>query len=330
MAQDRSKNDNKANAGAPSAESDEAPAFAQRVEEFAHALQVERNASPHTIRNYTMDLHDFGRWAKRSKTDALSPTHRQLRRYLANLDAAQYSRSTVNRRLSSLRSFFRWQILAGYAQSNPADALCSIKKDKTLPHRIRPEEMAAILKVWGPLDENGKVREQTPEMMRNQALLEFLYACGARISEASGLLAENVDFEEMQVRVLGKGNKERIIPIHRMALESMRSYLDFGRKRLLREEKPNPYFFVSPRGGQWGTDAIRKTFRQTLQRAGVSAPYTPHDMRHTFASDILEGGADLRSVQEMLGHSSLSTTQIYTHLSMGKMKEVHRQAHPRG
>ena len=300
-----------------------------RIDEFAHSLQVERNASAHTIRNYTVDLQDFARWAERSHIDPLHPTHRQLRRYLANLDAAQYARTTINRRLSSLRSFYRWQIQVGYSDVNPAEALASLKRDKTLPHRIRPDEMTRILHVWGPTDNEGNARKQTPVMMRNQALLEMLYACGARISEASQLIVSNVDFSQMQIRLLGKGNKERIVPIHALALQSMRTYWQDGRDQLAKQGS-SPYFFLSTHGNQWSSDAMRKLFHETLVRAGVDDIYTPHDMRHTFASDVLEGGADLRSVQEMLGHSSLSTTQLYTHLNVSTMLDTHHQAHPRG
>jgi integrase/recombinase XerD len=304
--------------------------FAGYLDEYCTAMRVERNASEHTIRNYLLDLQDFGRWAERAGIDVLHPTHRQLRRYLGELDRAQYARRTINRRLSSLRGFFRWMTIAGYVESNPADVLQSIKEDKTLPRRIPRTDMAKILSVYGPLDEKGIVRQRTPVELRNQALLEFLYACGARISEASNLRLTSIDFREAQVRVIGKGSKERIIPLHELALESLRSYLDVGRPKLLKGHPASEYVFVSTRGNQMGTDAMRKMFKDTLERAGVDGSYSPHDMRHTFASDVLEGGADLRSVQEMLGHSSLSTTQIYTHLSAGRLKDVHHQAHPRG
>lgn len=304
--------------------------FAGLLDEYCEAMRIERNASPHTIRNYRLDLQDYGRWAERAHVDVLAPTHRQLRRYLGELDRAQYARRTVNRRLSSLRGFFRWMTIAGYAQVNPADVLQSLKEDKTLPRRISRDDMKRILSVYGPLDDQGKVRQRTPVELRNQALLEFLYACGARISEASNLRMASIDFKQGQVRVLGKGSKERIIPLHSLAVESLRTYKDFGRPRLMEGHDQNEFFFVSTRGNQMGTDAMRKMFKETLSRAGVDGSYSPHDMRHTFASDVLEGGADLRSVQEMLGHSSLSTTQIYTHVSAGRLKDVHHQAHPRG
>lgn len=310
--------------------------YARSVDAYLTDERVVKNASPHTVRNYGNDLRDFGRWAARARVNALAPTHRQLRRYLADLDRAQYAKTTINRRLSSLRGFYRWRVETGAADANPADVLPSLKQGARLPHRIPPADMAAILSVWGPIDGEGRLRyDRKPDELRNQALLEFLYACGARVSEASGLDVSDVDFAQMQVKVTGKGNKQRIIPIHEMALESMRAYLDFARPRLAvaaghGATESDGAFFLSTRGRRMGTDAMRKMFKQTLALAGVKAAYTPHDMRHTFASDLLEGGADLRSVQEMLGHSSLSTTQVYTHLSMGTMRKAHAQAHPRG
>ncbi len=291
-------------------------------------MRVERSASAHTVRAYHIDLMDFARWAKRASVDPLTATHRQLRQYLGELDRAQYSRTTINRRLSALRGFFRWLNVTGKSSSDPACVLQGPKKQKSLPQVIRPADMARLLSVHGKRDAQGRPREQSPADMRDQALLEFLYACGARVSEASGLKVADVDFEQGQVKVFGKGSKERIIPLHEMALSSLRAYLVVGRPRLL-DGKSSEYAFVSTRGNRMGTDAIRKMFKATLREAGLDETLSPHDMRHTFATDLLSGGADLRSVQEMLGHASLSTTQVYTHLSPERLKDAHRQAHPR-
>lgn len=305
------------------------PRMETLVEDFGESLRIERNASPHTVRAYRVDLHDFIRWTYREKLDPLCMNHRQLRAYLAELDRAQYSRKTINRRLSALRAFYRWLNITGQTQGDPASILQGPKLSRTLPHQISSTDMAKILSVHGKRGENRKQRNQTYSDYRDQALLEFLYACGARISEASSLKVIDVDFTESQVRVFGKGSKERIIPLHFMAAESMRGYFQVARPNLL-EGKESPYFFVSTRGNKMGTDAMRKMFKATLRAAGVDESLSPHDMRHTFASDLLEGGADLRSVQEMLGHASLSTTQIYTHLSPERLMEVHHRAHPRG
>ncbi len=304
------------------------PRIESLVEEFCEAIRVEHNASAHTVRAYHVDLMDFARWAFRKKVDPLTATHRQLRRYLGELDRAQYSRTTINRRLSALRSFYRWLNVTGKTDVDPASLLQGPKQPKSLPHVIKPKDMVKLLSVYGPRDVDGTPREQSYTDKRNVALLEFLYACGARVSEASGLLYEDVDFKSGQVKVFGKGSKERIIPLHELALDSMRSYAMTARPHLL-EGRNSIYFFVSTRGNQMGTDAIRKMFKEALRQAGLDETLSPHVMRHTFATDLLDGGADLRSVQEMLGHASLSTTQIYTHLSPARLKQVHSQAHPR-
>lgn len=198
--------------------------------------------------------------------------------------------------------------------ADPACLLQGPKQPKSLPHVIRPADMARLLSVYGKRDAQGNERAQSPTDLRNQALLEFLYACGARVSEASGLKVGNVDFASGQVKVFGKGSKDRIIPLHDLAVSSLRAYLTAGRPRIL-DGKQSEYVFVSTRGNRMTTDAIRKVFKAALREAGLDETLSPHDMRHTFATDLLDGGADLRSVQEMLGHASLSTTQIYTHLS---------------
>ena len=307
-------------AGVPDAAIDET--YLMFVDRFCESLAVERNASPHTVRNYRADLLDFGRWAARAGVDPLVATHRQMRAYLGDLDRARYARRTVNRRLSSLRGLFRWLVAGGFIESDPAVALQGPKLAKSLPRMIPAADMAALLSVWR--DDDG------PKALRNQALLEFLYACGARISEASDLLVENVDFGAAQVRLFGKGRKERIVPLHRLALESMRRYLECGRPHLAKPGDPCPNAFLSARGDRMSPDAMRAMFKRTLAAAGLDPTLSPHDMRHTFATDLLEGGADLRSVQEMLGHASLSTTQVYTHVSVAHLKSEHHRAHPRG
>lgn len=305
------------------------PYVVSLIEGFCEALRVERGSSIHTVRAYRVDLTDYARWATREQLNPILVTHKQLRCYLGELDRAQYSRTTINRRLAALRSFFRWLNVTGTIDVDPASALSGPRRQKSLPHVIRASDMVKLLCVYGKRDAAGNPREQTVSDMRNLALLEFLYACGARVSEASGLLTVNVDFERGQVKVFGKGAKERIVPLHNLALSSMRTYLLLARPALLRD-KTSEFFFVSTRGNGMTTDAIRKMFKEALRAAGLDETLSPHALRHTFATDLLDGGADLRSVQEMLGHVSLSTTQVYTHLSPGRLKQVHHRAHPRG
>ena len=303
-------------------------AAAQAIDDFCRALRAERNASSHTVRAYRADLEAYARWARRAEVDPLAPTRRDLRRFAADLDAAGYARATVSRHISSLRSFFRWRSAAGLGPSGIASSLSGPRRQKTLPHVIRPAEMACILAVHGPVDIDGKPRTQSAADLRDQALLEFLYASGARVSEASSLKVADVDLERGRARVFGKGAKERIVFIHETASASMCAYLERGRPQLATVPDV-PECFLSSRGRPYTTAAMRRMFRETQLEAGLPGCYTPHDIRHTFATDVLDGGADLRVVQEMLGHASLSTTQIYTHLSPARLKQAHAQAHPR-
>lgn len=298
------------------------------IDEYCETLRIENNASIHTLRAYNLDLHDFIRWSLREGHDVFAITHRQLRLYLGELDRARYARSTLNRRLSSLKGFYRWLNATGVIEIDPASVLRGTKGSNHLPHVIRPEDMAKLLAVHGKIKLDGGTRKQSDTDMRDLALLEFLYACGARVSEASGLLLKQVDFLNGQVKVFGKGGKERIIPLHDIAVQSMKEYGELARPLLLKE-KENDYFFVSKSGKAMSADMIRKMFKSAVCRAGLDQSLSPHDMRHTFATDLLDGGADLRSVQEMLGHASLSSTQIYTHLSTTRIKQAHASAHPR-
>ncbi len=300
----------------------------QELEEFCHALKVERNASDHTIRAYHIDLDDYLRWCNGQDIDPFTVSHRQIRAYLGDLDRARYTRTTINRRLSALRSFFRWLNVTGKVDVDPSSVVQGPNLSHHLPETLRAKDMARLLSVYAAQDLEGNPQKQGPEELRNLALLEFLYACGARVSEASGLKIDNVDFGLAQVKVFGKGAKERIIPLHQLALRTMREYLLHARPSLLRD-KNSEFFFVSTRGNAMSPDAIRKMFKVALRKAGLDESLTPHAMRHSFATDMLAGGADLRTVQEMLGHVNLSTTQIYTHVTAERLRSAHAQAHPR-
>ncbi len=299
------------------------------VDGYVEYLVAERGYSEHTVRNYTADIDAFLRWCARHDVDPLDTTHRQLRAYLGEMDAAQYSRATVNRRLSSLRGFYRWMNLVGAMDADPAEALSGPKRGKHLPHVLKQAEMERLLSMHAPVDANGQPREQTPEDMRDQALLEFLYACGARISEAAALRVGDVDFESHLVKLFGKGRKERIVPLHDLCVDAMRRYAEVARPALLEGKTATDRFFISARGNPMTADTMRVRFKTLVRQAGLEGNVSPHDMRHTFATDLLDGNADLRSVQEMLGHASLSTTQVYTHLSTSRLKDAHHQAHPR-
>lgn len=293
--------------------------FEELIEKYLISLEFERNLSPHTVRAYEDDLGDFSRWAVREGIDPLAMGHRGFRRYLANLDTAGYSRRTVNRHLSSLHGIYGWLAETGRIEDNPAAVVSGPKQAKSLPRLIPREEMERIMSVCDTSTANG---------LRDQAILELLYASGARVGEAAALGIDDVDFIQGQIKVCGKGNKERIIPLHPFALKTLRQYIRTARLELL-GAKESETLFISTRGNAMSTDAIRAVFKNVLKRAGADVSLSPHDVRHTFATGLLEGGADLRSVQEMLGHASLSTTQIYTHLSVAHLKDVHSQTHPR-
>lgn len=299
------------------------------IEDFCLDLEIEQNASVHTVRAYRNDLMAYVAWCERRKRDPLGIGHRDLRSYLGELDQARYARTTINRQLSSLRGFFRWLVVMGAIENDPAALIQGPKQNRHLPQVIRPAEMVKLLSVHACDERVASVDLETAREMRDQAILEFLYACGARISEASDLKLLDIDFAEYQVKVFGKGGKERIIPLHELCVNTMRRYAWQARPVLL-GAKRSDYFFISTRGNHLSTDAIRKMFKDTVRAAGLDTNLSPHDMRHTFATDLLDGGADLRSVQEMLGHANLSTTQIYTHLSLARLKQAHQQAHPRG
>ena len=300
----------------------------EHIDAFCAALKSERNSSAHTIRSYRDDLVAYLMWAERSNVDPIAVTHRQLRRYLADMDRAQYAKSTINRHLSSLKSFFRWLNVAGITENNPASALVGPKKPSSLPKTIRSADVEALLSVYSAFDSQGCARERSPKEIRDCAVLEFMYASGARISEVSHLKMKDVDLASHRIKVFGKGSKERFVPIHQTAVDAMADYLKGARSQLL-NGRESEFFFVSSRGNRYSQDAIRRMFKKAAALAGLSPEFSPHSLRHSFATDLLSGGADLRSVQEMLGHENLSTTQIYAAVSPEHLKAVQRQAHPR-
>lgn len=302
----------------------------EELELYCGHLSRERGLSAHTVRSYRADVVDYLRWCARAGVCALRVTHRELRAYLAELDEARYARSTINRRLSSLRGFFGWLALEGFVSENPASLLQGPRCARSLPKVIHQSEMDALLRVYREEDEGELAGGRSPEGLRNEALLELLYASGLRVSEASGLRVDCVDYSGRVVKVLGKGSKERIVPVHETALEAMRAYELLGRPSLLGTCPDGPLFFIKARGKPLGECEVRSIFKHAVLTAGLDPALSPHAMRHSFATDLLNGGADLRSVQEMLGHASLSTTQIYTHVSPDVLKREHKRSHPRG
>lgn len=310
------------------------------LEAFLSYLGSTLNYSPNTVRAYRCDLEAFFSWAAREGVDPLAAGHRDLRRYLGSLDGDGYARTTVGRRLSAVRSFYEWLDREGEVALNPAQAVASPKLPKPLPHVFTCSEVERLLAAVDP---------QTPEGLRDRAMVELFYASGARIGELSALDVADVDQAASTVRLFGKGSKERVVPIYPLAVDAVRSYLQDGRPALLarascddggggrapgagmrRARSAGGPLFLNARGARMSADSMRKRFARLQAAAGVGGGTSPHTMRHTFATELLEGGADLRSVQEMLGHASLSTTQIYTHLTPERLREASHLAHPRG
>jgi len=289
------------------------------VARYLRHLEVERGLSPHTVRAYSADLSRYLEWAERSGVDPIGLDHRALRRYLAELDRARYSRTTIKRRLSAVRSFFGYLMTEGVVASDPASVLTAPKAPARLPKLVPAEELAALLDAPDP---------STPGGLRDRALLELLYASGARVSELSTLQLAGLDLPQGQITVMGKGSKERVLPVHRYAVNRLREYLADARPALAGERSASAVF-LSSRGNRFSEDAIRRMFKKYLAQTGAARSLSPHALRHTFATHLLDQGADLRTVQELLGHVALSTTQIYTHVSMTRLKDVHRATHPR-
>lgn len=297
------------------------------VAAYLDQLAAGHRVSANTLKAKQADLMSYLRWACRQDLSPFDTTHKRLRLYLADMDRAKYAKSTVNRRLSSLKGLFRWLSEQDPAREDPASVLSGPKLPKRLPHALRQTETEALLAV------NRGLIEEDPtnaEALRNQAFLELVYGCGLRISEAAGLTLSSVSFAGGTVKVLGKGSKERIVPAYPLALETLRRYLEEGRPQLAQKAAAGEEaLFLSTRGNPMSSNALRLVFNQAKQLAGVPEHYTPHDLRHAFATDLLRGGADLRSVQELLGHSSLSTTQVYTHITPEHISAVYNRAHPR-
>ncbi len=297
----------------------ERPSAEQLVDRFLRHLEVERGVSPNTVRAYAADLSRYLEWAERSRVDPILLSHRQMRSYLAELDRARYARRTIARRLSAIRTFFAFLHTEGVVSSDPAAVLATPKIPSRLPKVLPAEVVTALLEAPDPSTATG---------LRDRAVLEMLYATGARVSEISSLELGALDLSQGQVTLMGKGSKERIVPLHHIAVESIRAYLRDARP-VLRSDASGDLLFLSVRGRQYSSDAIRRMFKKHLGTVGSARALSPHALRHTFATHLLDSGADLRTVQELLGHVALSTTQIYTHLSTQRLQDVHRNAHPR-
>jgi len=287
------------------------------VQRFLTHLRGSRNYSAHTLRAYGADLEQFRR--RLGDPEPAAVDRNQVRAYLADLqDQGVLSRNTVLRKVSALRAFFRFLRSEGVMTQDPFCALPLPRKAAKLPKFLTESEIGELLGRAGP--------QQSPSRQRDRAILELLYSSGLRRSELAALNVGDVDFVSGFVRVLGKGSRERLVPVGRTALACLREYLRQRGPGSSRGESP---LFVNCRGQRLTDAGVAFLLKVWLQRAGWLKPVTPHALRHSFATHLLNSGCDLRSVQEMLGHKSLATTQIYTHVSLEKLKEVYGRSHPR-
>src|SRR5215210_4057991 len=290
-----------------------APTPDPELEGFLALLATRR--APRTVDAYRRDLQQLRAWRQ---GPVAQTTTEELERWLAELRAAGIAASTVARRIAALRSFFRHQMLLGAREDNPAAALQLPKRARRLPKTLSPGEAERLIDAAGGT---------TPRAMRDRALVELLYGAGLRVSEVTGLQRRSVDLEDRVVRALGKGSKERLVPLGRPAVEALRRYIAMGRPHLDRRSRPE--LFLNARGGPLTRAGAFLILRRLAEKAGLEPQRVhPHLLRHSFATHLLEGGADLRSVQEMLGHADLSTTELYTHVSDRRRRELYFQAHP--
>jgi integrase/recombinase XerC len=288
-------------------------------ERYIQYLETEKSASPYTIRNYQTDLADFFRFLKKKELTLLDEVDRHvLRDYLSELVRKGIAKASIARKLSAIRSFFRYLVREEIIPKNPIEQVSSPKLDRRLPSFLTQEEVEKLL---------GAPDISTPLGQRDRALLELLYASGLRVSELVGLTLEQIDLKTNEIRVWGKGSKERMVLMGVPAAEALKSYIDDGRRRLRGERKTKALFL--DRYGQKLTErSVQRLLNQYAKKAGIGKRVHPHMLRHTFATHMLDGGADLRVVQELLGHARLTSTQIYTHVTKGQARKVYLAAHP--
>jgi len=294
------------------------------LDAYARHLSLERGLSPHTVRAYLTDLTDLAGHARMARVDDPARLElRTLRGWLAGQQSRGRSRTTVARRATSVRVFTGWLLRTGRATSDAGALLATPKRQRTLPATLRAEQVREVLDAAA-----AAAVAEGPVGRRDVAALELLYATGIRVGELVGLDVDDIDHERHLVRVLGKGDKERSVPYGRPAAAALVDWLDRARP-LLVTARSGPALFLGARGSRVDPRTVRRMVHQRVGAAGDGSDLGPHGLRHTAATHLLEGGADLRSVQELLGHASLATTQIYTHVSAERLRTAYRLAHPR-
>jgi integrase/recombinase XerC len=293
------------------------------ISRFLRYLLVERNASALTIKSYREDLTALDEYLTESYGRPAEPpeiTSLDLRGYVAALHEAGYAKTSIARRLASLRSFYRFAQREGYAEANPAKPLRNPRPDRKLPHFLSTDEIGRLLET-PPADQ--------PMGLRDRAILETTYSAGLRVSELVGINDGDLDLPGGLVRIRGKGRRERLAPLGSFALQAMQRWLSVRQLAGRAQPGPETAVFVSRLGRRLTTRSVARMLEKYLKIAGLDLRTTPHTLRHSFATHLLDRGADIRSVQELLGHKSLVTTQIYTHVSTASLREAYDKAHPR-
>jgi len=288
------------------------------IEKFIRYLEIERNASKHTLVNYSIDLKSLREFLKEEPIEKVD--YVSLRRYLAHVKETNLSKVSIARKIASIRSFFKFLFREGIIKNNPASSLSTPKRDKHLPKFLDEKEIVLLLESPGKEDEAG---------LRDGAILETLYSTGIRVSELVGLNIDTVDQIGGVIKVYGKGKKERIVPIGDRALQAIRDYLKKRRASNTKDTHAGKALFFNKNGGRLTDRSIRRIINKYITKTSIQQKISPHTLRHSFATHMLDHGADLRSVQELLGHANLSTTQIYTHITTERLKSAYTKAHPR-
>lgn len=289
---------------------------------FITYMEVQRNASPYTVRNYQHEIAQFMDYlrAHEDVEDWGAVDRHMVRRYLAYLGAEGYARASIARKLTEARSFYKWMLNEGLVLENPLHGVSTPKVEQRLPVFLSVDEVTALLNA----PDTSK-----PQGQRDRAIMELLYGSGLRVSELVNLNLGDIDRSQREVRVWGKGSKERIVVLGEPAVRAITTYLNDGRLKLLKGDRAVNALFLNRSGGRLSARSVQKTLDKCAKMAGLEKKITPHVLRHTFATHLLDGGADLRTVQELLGHEHLSTTQIYTHVTQTRAREVYEAAHPR-
>jgi integrase/recombinase XerC len=302
------------------------PADARAISAFADHLLLERRLSPHTAAAYRADLGSLAIFLNRGGTSLLQADYPRLRRWLAQLMTRGYARASVARKAASVRTFYAWALRRGLVEANPASLLARPRPTSRLPVVLKPVEADRLAEAPEGTD---------PILLRDRAILELLYGSGLRVAELCGLDLWDVEPAARRVRVMGKGGKERVVPISDFAARAVDAYLSSGRDALVPDPGPAPadedrVLFFNRRRKRMTSRDVRAMMGRYVRRTLGDRKIGPHTLRHSFATHLLEGGADIRTVQDLLGHASLATTQRYTHVSRQGLFEAHRRSHPRG